>query len=192
MVTTYSIIRKFNRIVAAEKLALHAVKIAFIAPPKTSSETYDIKKQKAFEANFQWTKYSLLVSNTNKTEWYTYIVDLEPWGTKRKGTEEVIAADHSGALLKGAPINVDPKEIEDNFPKLLKDINLDPDLPESMVTYINGHEKDKGKKYTPIEFSENFENSKTEKGTHFYILISKSNELKTPFGKLVGKDSEIK
>jgi hypothetical protein len=190
MITSYGIIQRFKKIAAIEKLKLHKVKISFAAPPKTSAETYDIKKKKEFESNFQWSKYSLIVSNSNKTEWYIYIVDLEPWGIKIKGTEKIYDSDDKGHLYNFANINY--KDIEKQFSRLLDPINLDPDLPESMVTYINGHIKDKAKEYTPSTFLENFENVKTEKGTNFYILVTKTNELKTPFGKLVGKVPAIK
>lgn len=172
-------------------LSLHAVKISFSAPPTSSTETLTIDKNKAFEANFQWMKYSLSLSDKTKTIWLSYITGLDAWGTRQKGTEEVVATNDRGILQKGDPVDFTSQQIEKMFPKLLGEKpNLEPDLPEGMITYINAHKKDKGKEYTPGEFRKKFEETLTENGTNFYILISKSNELKTPFGKVVGKKPE--
>jgi hypothetical protein len=190
MYTLHGFLRDFvGNITAAEKekLDLHEVKISFVAPPKNVSETLDIKNKKEFEANFQWNRYSVLLSDKSKTKWYTYLTELNPWGTKEPGTQEIVASDHKGTQLKGEPIDISVKDVEFMFPALLKVPELDPDLPESMVTYINGHEKDKGQKYSPTEFAQDFENAKSADGSNFYILISKTNDLKTPFGKTVGK-----
>jgi len=173
-------------------LKLQEIKISFSAPPKNVQETFNIKEKKEFEQNFQWVKYAVVVSNEQKTKWYTYIFTLEPWGTRQKAAPELYASDHKGNKLEGQPLDVTPDEIEKKFSKLLSKPVLDPDLPESMITYLNAPFDDpstkkkiidpKGK-YTPTEFKNTFEDAKTETGVHFYILITKSGELKTPFGK---------
>lgn len=180
--TISSHIREFVSVISAAELKIHDIKISFDAPPKYAMETLTVNKKHEFEANFQWLKFSLRLSNSDKSKWYVYMVNLEPWGTKQKGTEEVIASDESGALLKGEAIDVTPKQIETMFPNLLKTPDLDPNFPEGMIEYINGNAKDKGKKYPPAEFRRIFEESKTEDGVNFYILITKSGEMKTPFG----------
>jgi hypothetical protein len=176
-------IRDLVKVMAAPQLNIHDIKISFDAPPKYVLETLTLNKKKEFEANFQWVKYALRLSNSDKSKWYIYIMNLEPWGTKQKGTEEVVASDDKGALLKGEPIDVTIKQVEAMYPNLLAKPDLDPNFPEGMVEYINGNEKDKGKKYSPAEFKRTFENSKTEEGTPFYILLTKSQELKTPLGE---------
>jgi hypothetical protein len=176
-------IRDFASVISAAELNIHDIRISFDAPPKYAMETLTVNKKREFEANFQWLKYSLRLSNTDKSKWYVYMMNLEPWGTKQSGTEEVIASDETGALLKGEPIDVTPKKIEAMFPNLLKKPDLDPNFPEGMIEYINGNPKDKGKKYSPAEFRRIFEESKTEDGVNFYILITKSGEMKTPFGE---------
>lgn len=195
MKSIHEYIREFARVLAAEKLELHKVRISFEAPPKDSleAETLDIKKKKQFEANFMWRRYSIVVATSDQKKWYTYIVELDPWGPKRSESAEVIASRPHGEeelLLKSDPIEVMPKEIEAMFPQLLKGPNFNPNLPVSMVTYVNGHKKDKGKEYSPTEFKEIFENTKTSEGQNFYILLTKTNELKTPFGKTIGKVPE--
>jgi hypothetical protein len=188
IVSTY--LRDLASVISAAGLNIHDIKISFDAPPKYVMETLTLNKKKEFEANFQWLKYSLRLSNSDKSKWYVYMVNLEPWGTKQKGTEEVIASNDKGALLKGEPLDVTPKQVEAMFPSLLAKPDLDPNFPEGMIEYINGNEKDKGKKYSPGEFKRIFEESKTEDGTIFYILITKTGELKTPFG--ISKPSEGK
>lgn len=175
-------IKEFAAVISAVKLDIHDIKISFDAPPKVAMETLTVNKKREFEANFQWLKYSLRLSNSDKSKWYVYMVNLEPWGTKQRGTEEIIASDEKGALLKGEPIDISTKQVEESFPSLLKNPDLDPDFPEGMIEYINGNAKDKGKKYSPAEFRRIFEESKTEDGVNFYILITKSGEMKTPFG----------
>ena len=168
------------------RLKIQEIKISFDAPPKTAIDTLNIKNNKQFEANFQWLKYAVILSDEKETKWYTYIITLEPWGIRSASTPvDLHMSDHLGAELKDVDVDITPKEIDRMYDAILRKPNLDPDLPVSMVTYLNSNPKDSQKKYTPVQFKETFEKSLTENNTHFYILISKTNELKTPLGEEV-------
>lgn len=169
------------------KWVVHDVRISFVAPPTTVTETLNIKKDKKNEANFQWKRFSLVLSDSKKENWAVYLVDLEPWGVKINGTQNVDASDYKGKVLDNELAKISVKEVEGMFPNLLKKPNLEPDYPESMVTYINAHEMDKGKEYSPTAFKNKFLNVKNPDGSPFYILYSKTNEILTPFGDTVGQ-----
>ena len=188
-----SFIRDFATVIGAEKFTVDHVQIYFDAPPKFKIQTLTLNKNKEREQNFQWHRYVLYLSTKGKEDRYIYEKLLEPWGTKQNTPPEVTAADESWTKQKTLPIKVTPREIEEANRDLLGKPNLNPTSePEGVVTYVNENGDDKNKKYKPTEFKRVFEDSKTEDGTSFYLLVTKSGELKTPFGTITHGKTTVK
>jgi len=175
------------------KWVVHDVHISFSAPPTNVTETLKPKEEKEHEPNFQWKRFSAVLSDVKKENWCIYLVELEPWGTKIKGTATVSASDYKGTPLENEPVKTTVEKIERMYPTLFSKPDLNPKYPESMITYINADKRDKGSEYSPTEFKNKFldvkfpdpTNPKTE--TPFYILFTKTNEVLTPFGDVVGQ-----
>jgi len=159
---------------------IEEIKIFFSAPKpeRPSSETLNIEKGPAQEANFQWIAYQVLFTK-NKSDYYIYNISLNPDG-KEKGPAIVFPSDSdwSGENKNRPAKDITPGDIKRAFPKVLKGPNLFP-LREYQTVYVNTHESDKGKSYSGKEFKKFFDND-------FYVVVSKSKELKNPFGKLIG------
>jgi len=181
-------IKDFALVIGAKRFKLHRVIIDFIAKPLNSPETFDIKKQKLFEENFQWKAYKALVSDEKEDDWYIYSLVLAPWGDKGDIPASVYASDSTGKILDNTEVGVTAEELEKNpnLSKYLKGPQLKIlDLPVTAVTYIN---EDK-KKYDRQQFMEKFENFKVKgpegQMINFYILVQPKGykNLKTPFGE---------
>jgi len=167
-----------------EKFKLHEVKIYFSAPPKTSTETLTIEKEKAFEANFQWSFYQILFLDKEMNR-YIYQATLQPWGEIMSGVAEVSGANTTWKVDKAIEINIDPTEIEKSFSTLLGSEAKKPDLfpKNALVSYVNMHKSEKGKSYKPEEFKNNF-------GDDFYVLLTKTKDLVNPIGGPISKKPE--
>ena len=167
-------------VISAGKYNLHEIKVSFSAPnPKNpSTETLTLEKEKSMEANFQWSSYSVLFTDS-EMGWYVYKTELDPWGTKMSGTQEIIGSDSKWQLHRDEKVEITAQEIERAFPLL-----REPDLhPKTQVNYMNIHQSDKGHWYSSEEFKKYFDND-------FYVMINKDKSLVNPFGKIVGKQGE--
>jgi hypothetical protein len=180
-------IRDFALVIGAKGFKLHKVIIDFIAKSLASPETFDTKKHKLFEANFQWKAFKALVSDEKEENWYIYSIVLAPWGERTDTEAAVYASDSTGKILDNTDVGVTVEELEKSpvLSKYLKGPLLKiMDLPVSAVTYINSDKK----KYDRQQFIEKFENFKVKgpegQTINFYILLQPkgSKELKTPFG----------
>lgn len=180
----------------SKKLKLHSVKIAFESNP---GKDVDGKG-----GNFQWHKYSLLVSDQEDSSksWHSYIVELDPMGKREneKGKGELIFSDSHGHLFSDLPINISPIDIEKSFPELFKkteganvdvDMNLYPKhLSNEMFSYMDIKNK---RNYKPLDFIKEFEKPKKDKSGNLiysFKLISDKADRYTPLGKLIGKTPE--
>jgi hypothetical protein len=174
-------IRDLARI-AAEGYKLHEVTISFFAPdPKTrSTETLTIDKDKGFEANFQWLRYSVLFTDSDM-DWYAYTTPLTPNGKKPLGGQEVYPSDTKFKVDRTKAADIDPEEVEGAFPNLLKGPNL---KPEARVNYVLLSGVDANARVVKSYDLEEFRRIFVTDG--FYKLITKGMEIVDPFGKQLG------
>lgn len=181
------------------KLKLEKIDISFFAPYQNNTETLTIEKNKSHEANFQWNQYSLLLSDGNvnpvKKQWYRFYEKLEAWGTVQPGNAQIKRVNEKGVptdelTKQPLPESLTVQSIQAQFRDLLQKPDLEPNKPESMVEYINGQKP--VKTYSPTEFKNTYENGTLNKdGTHFYVLVSKSNDILSPLGKKLGANPEM-
>jgi hypothetical protein len=175
-------LRDLAGIVAAEGMDLHEIMISFFAPDpkKRSTETMTIEKDKEFEANFQWLRYSVLFSDADMN-WYAYTTPLTPNGKKPLGGQEVYLSDTKFKVDKTKVADIEPTEVERAFPNLLKGPNL---KPEARVNYVLLSGVDANARMVSSYGMEEFRRIFVEDG--FYKLITKGMKIVDPFGKQLG------
>ena len=155
------------------------IKISFWANPK--EQTLDIEE--LGKGNFQWIAYGLLFKVDEKDDYYAYSVKLDPDGSPQ-GAGELYASDSAGGLRKDVEIDITPSDVDRLLPKLFK--NGEPILipkADVQVIYINTHPEDKKHIYSDRKFSEEFDKD-------HYVVVTKGNQLKNPFGKVIGRKGE--
>jgi len=162
------------------------IKIYFDAPKpeKPGSETLDIKKEKFEESNFQWVSYNLLFTykeGDEEPDYFVYQVGLSSNGDEKENS--LIFDSDSDFSLEHAkkPSEIlKPGDVKRSMARILKGPDLFPSKDYQTI-YINTNESEKGRKYSSDKFKEFFNND-------FYIVLNpKSQELKNPYGKLLGK-----
>jgi hypothetical protein len=187
------------------KLKLEKISVSFYAPQPNNTETLTMQKNKSAEANFQWNKYSLLLSdgdqNPAKKLWLRFAEKLDPWGTVQPGDAELKMTNASGITTpefakQPIPEGITIDLIRIKFKNYLQKPEFEPNQPESMIEYINAGWPPGSKKeptiYTPTNFKKIYENGTLNKdGTHFYILMTKEGDIKSPLGKTLGKNPSI-
>ncbi len=167
METLYNHIRKIaESLRIGGKYKLHGIRVYFNAPPNA--------KERPDGANFFWTKYAFLFEDS-KGDYYTYVTELDPWGTtKRDGGEDVLYADSNWGIDKSRIVTIKPKEVEQEFRKFLSpEVKLYPS--DQQAIYVNENKRDSKNSYGEKEMKKIFDNA-------FYLASTKDGKLKNPFG----------
>lgn len=161
----------------AKKYEPVKVSISFEANP----EVQQLSTEELGEGNFQWVAYGLLFKVKGKEEYYAYSGQLTSDGNLKEPIS-LYKSDSEGVLYKDEDIDIIPEYVPRFFSKLFK-TSKRPDLtpaPKAPTIYRNTYKDDKGNTYSSEKFKQKFDKD-------YYVVVTPKNEIKNPFGKVVGK-----